>query len=98
MGGGGGIREGGPRISEGRRFEGGPRGEFRGGREFREGRRFDHDRRRFVRRDGTFFFYGPGYGYDDYYYYSDCDWMRRRALATGAPYWWDRYYSCVNYY
>jgi hypothetical protein len=30
-----------------------------------------------------------------YYYYGDCDWLRRRALATGSGYWWDRYYACV---
>jgi hypothetical protein len=30
-----------------------------------------------------------------YYYYGDCGWLRRRALATGSLYWWDRYYACV---
>jgi hypothetical protein len=24
--------------------------------------------------------------------------LRRQAVITGSPYWWDRYYSCVNYY
>jgi hypothetical protein len=24
--------------------------------------------------------------------------LRNQALITGSPYWWDRYYSCVNYY
>lgn len=103
MGGGGDrqFRDGGPRFEgrrfEGRRFDEGPR------RGFTE-RRFDRDRdrdrrRRFVRRnDRSVFFYGPGYGYDSYYYYSDCDWLRRRALATGYGYWWDRYYSCISYY
>ena len=31
-----------------------------------------------------------------YYYYVDdgCSWLRRRALYTGSPYWWHRYYAC----
>jgi hypothetical protein len=40
---------------------------------------------------GVPIFYGGYY----YSYYGDCDWLRRRALATGSPYWWDRYYTCV---
>jgi hypothetical protein len=24
--------------------------------------------------------------------------LRNQAVITGDPYWWDRYYSCVNYY
>ncbi len=35
------------------------------------------------------------YGGYHYYYYGDCDWLRRRALATGSLYWWDRYYACT---
>jgi hypothetical protein len=30
-----------------------------------------------------------------YYYYGDCDWLRRRALVTGSLYWWDRYNACI---
>jgi hypothetical protein len=33
---------------------------------------------------------GPGYGY-----VSDCEWMRRRAVATGSSYWWRRYRACA---
>ena len=36
------------------------------------------------------------YGYN--YGYGGCAWLRRQALATGSPYWWNRYSSCVNYY
>jgi hypothetical protein len=41
-----------------------------------------------------------GYPYvDGYYGYSDgCYWLRRRALATGSSYWWNRYYDCTNDY
>jgi hypothetical protein len=35
------------------------------------------------------------YGGYDYYYYGNCEWLRRRALATGSGYWWDRYNACV---
>ena len=31
----------------------------------------------------------------DYAYaYGDCYWLRQRALYTGSPYWWRRYYAC----
>ncbi len=36
------------------------------------------------------FFAGPNYGY-----VSDCDWLRRRAVATGSSYWWRRYRACL---
>ena len=39
----------------------------------------------------------PGY-YNYGYGYGGCSWLRRQALITGSPYWWDRYYACVNYY
>jgi hypothetical protein len=43
-------------------------------------------------RGGDFGIYvGPGYGY-----VSDCEWMRRRAIATGSSYWWRRYRACIN--
>jgi hypothetical protein len=47
---------------------------------FRHHHRFHH-RRLFV---GDY-----AYGYGD-----DCYWLRRRALYTGSPYWWRRYYAC----
>ena len=37
-------------------------------------------------------------GYYGSYGYGGCAWLRSQAVITGSPYWWDRYYSCVNYY
>jgi hypothetical protein len=31
-------------------------------------------------------------------YYGECGWLRRRALRTGSPYWWERYYACIDGY
>jgi hypothetical protein len=39
------------------------------------------------------FFYGGYYAYNGYG--GDCGWLYRRALATGSPYWWNRYYACI---
>ena len=41
--------------------------------------------------------YGPDY-YDDYAYGDNCYWLRQQAYATGSPYWWSRYNSCIGYY
>ena len=43
----------------------------------------------------------PFVGYGAYYYggggYREgCGWLRRRAEATGSPYWWRRYEDCVD--
>jgi hypothetical protein len=54
-------------------------------------RRKFHHRRVFV---GAPFLYGSGY----YYYGNGCSWLRRNALYTGSPYWWNRYYACINGY
>jgi hypothetical protein len=35
-------------------------------------------------------YYGYGYG--------GCSWLYDQALYNGSPYWWNRYYACVNYY
>jgi hypothetical protein len=37
--------------------------------------------------------YVSSYGYSD-----SCEWLYRRAVVTGDPYWWDRYYECTGYY
>ncbi|HEY1243877.1 MAG TPA: hypothetical protein VGF29_03505 [Hyphomicrobiaceae bacterium] len=42
-------------------------------------------------------FIGAPFAYG-YYAYGDCYWLRRRALHTGSPYWWNRYYSCIGAY
>jgi len=37
------------------------------------------------------------YSAPQYVYTEDgCNWLRRRALATGDPYWWSRYDDCVE--
>lgn len=42
----------------------------------------------------SFAFYGPAvYGYGD-----GCGWLRRRAVETGSPYWWERYQACRGGY
>jgi hypothetical protein len=56
----------------------------------------DKDRKfRFVDRDRKFRKFAVVgvpyvYGYTSY----GCDWLYRRALVTGSPYWWNRYYAC----
>jgi hypothetical protein len=68
----------------------GPGGGAHMGGRFHDGR-FD--------RRGNFFF-APAYGYyDDGYGYGDgCYWLRRNALDSGSPYWWNRYNACVYGY
>jgi hypothetical protein len=75
----------------------GPRAHF--SHRFSPGARFSHHprvhHRRFHRHRHIFlgapFIYGG-------YYYADCEWMRRRALRTGSPYWWNRYDNCLYGY
>jgi hypothetical protein len=54
----------------------------------------DHDRDHFRHRNNfvtnDVFFYGGGYGG-----YGDCGWLRRQAIITGSPYWWNRYQECL---
>jgi hypothetical protein len=78
----GGVHMGGPAI--------GARGSVSSPR-FAHRRNFHH-RRVFV---GAPFLYG---GYNAYGYGDQCYWLRRRALYTGSPYWWNRYYACINGY
>jgi hypothetical protein len=54
-------------------------------------RPFFHERR-FHHGHANFFAF-PAYGYYDYGY--SCYWLRRNAIATGSPYWWNRYYACT---
>jgi hypothetical protein len=54
-----------------------------------------HRHRRFHRH----IFIGAPFVYGGYYYgYGDCYWLRRRAIATGSPYWWNRYNACLYGY
>ena len=57
--------------------------------------------------DGGWRHYGGGkhygYGYGWYglpygYYGGGCGGLYRKAIATGSPYWWNRYYQCTGYY
>jgi len=41
-------------------------------------------------------FVGAPFVYGAYYYDNGCSWLRQRALYTGSPYWWNRYYACIN--
>jgi len=43
-------------------------------------------------------FYPYSYGgYYSYGYGGGCGWLYAQAVATGNPYWWQRYYDCVGY-
>jgi hypothetical protein len=55
-----------------------------------------HDRR--IHHHRRVFFAAPVYGYYDYGYGYGCYWLRRNALATGSPYWWNRYNACLYGY
>lgn len=76
----------------------------RGGHGFYGGRHFGHFHarphfhyRHFHGHRGIYL--GAPFLYGGYYYYGgDCYWLRRRALYTGSPYWWNRYYACVYGY
>ena len=56
------------------------------GRRYYRGRYYDN-----------WWWYGPTVAVG-VYGYGGCAWLRRQAVATGDPYWWDRYYNCVGYY
>ena len=57
-----------------------------------------HDRQR-IRRFGRHYSWGPGIEFYFYngYYYGDCAWLKRRAIATGSSYWWRRFRVCRAY-
>jgi hypothetical protein len=49
------------------------------------------------RRYGSYGWYGaPFLAYGAYA--GGCGWLYRNAVATGDPYWWNRYYECTGYY
>ncbi len=76
-----------------------PRGNKEGfvdrGRDRSWRRSADWDR---VRR-GHRYNWGPGIGFyfSDGYYYGNCHWLKRRAIVTGNPLWWDRYHLCRDF-
>jgi hypothetical protein len=69
------------------------RDDFRHHRFFVSRERFDRDDFRHRRFFVSNVFIG---GYP--YYYGGCYWLRRQAVITGSPYWWDRYEACLGYY
>jgi hypothetical protein len=69
----------------GKSWDGGKK--WDGGKHHRHGKSF----RRFYGPD-IFVYGGTGYGYND------CGWLRRQAVITGSPYWWQRYQDCLYYY
>lgn len=104
MGGGGGG--GGKSFSGGgmKSFSGGGKSFSGGGKSFSYGgsskvygyKSHGHHRHHHHRHSRVFLYGAP---YVDSYGYTDsCYWLRRRALATGSSYWWNRYYDCINDY
>jgi hypothetical protein len=88
---------GSPREYGGNRWKGGSnwKGNNWSGKNWSKNKFHDN---RFNRR-----FVGVGLGWWPSYYgynygYGSCSYLRRQALATGSPYWWDRYRACVGYY
>jgi hypothetical protein len=66
----------------GKSWDGGKK--WDGGKHHRHGKNF----RRFYGPD-IFVYGGTGSGYND------CGWLRRQAVITGSPYWWQRYQDCL---
>jgi hypothetical protein len=64
---------------------------YRGGKgDYRRGHRYS--------RGYPYFWPGVMAGGAYAYGYADkCGWLRRRAQATGSPYWWQRYEECTYY-
>jgi hypothetical protein len=60
----------------------------------RADRRDDRRDRRFWRRGARILWGGPAFYFYDGFYYGDCAWLRRRAIATGSQVWWRRYRLC----
>ena len=62
---------------------------------YKGGKRYGYEGR--YRRYGSYGWYGaPFLAYGAYA--GSCGWMYRNAVATGDPYWWNRYYECTGYY
>lgn len=58
-------------------------------------RRWGKRDRDFVVRHGHRHVWGGVTFYlSDGYYYGECDWLKRRAIRTDSPIWWNRYRRC----
>jgi hypothetical protein len=90
-GGGGGKRYYGGGGGGKRYYGGGDRRHYA----YKDGKHHDNHVR--FRRYAHYGWYGApflAYGY----YGGGCGWLYRNAIATGDPYWWNRYYECTGYY
>ena len=88
----------GNRSGSGENWKGKHAGDIWKGKDNWKGKHVDRDhdklKRHRVFRNGVWVWaYGP-----DYYASDDCYWLRRQAIITGDPYWWDRYNACRYYY
>ena len=96
------ARRGGGYGFSGARAHIGARSHFRARPHFHSrahiGHRRFHRHHHHHRRGHRHIFIGPPVIYGSTYYYGDCHWLRRRALRTGSPYWWNRYYDCIDGY
>ena len=95
--GGGGKFSGGftgSKFSGGGKFHGFHSGKFNGGG-VHHGHKFarSHHGHKFFRKRHIFI--GAPVVYGAYAYGDSCYWLRKRAIYTGSPYWWDRYYDCL---
>lgn len=68
-------------------------------RDRRDGpRRAGKHNRDFVMRHGHRHVWGGVTFYlSDGYYYGECDWLKRRAIRTDSPIWWNRYRRCRDF-
>lgn len=64
-----------------------------------EVRYYDSPRRHYYARRSEPYV-SRGYAYDGPGYIdasgAGCDWLYRRAVNTGSPYWWNRYHDCED--
>jgi hypothetical protein len=74
----------GPRVA----YSGGGPGYIHSGHRHRHPHRFHRHR----------FIVAAPLVYGAYYYGDGCYWLWRNAQETGSPYWWNRYYACLDGY
>ena len=74
-------------VVEVRKRHFGGRKHFRGHKHFRAHKHFRGHKH--FRRHGHVYLYPH-----IYYGGHSCGWLRHRAIVTGSPYWWRRYYRC----
>jgi hypothetical protein len=80
-----------PALAKGHGSHGGHGGHFHGMGQFSRPHHVFVHRFRHHRRFAVVGLYPYAYG-------DGCYWLKRRALYTGSPYWWRRYYACRHGY